>query len=347
VQQTEDNLDDVADPNRPYADEPAGFGGRAGRWFVRLAGQARRQYLSRLRKGYVKRARGLRRGTCRACGACCDLTFHCPYLDDEKPTDRCTHYEKRTLTCRDFPIDARDLELTRVPCGHYFETETEAQPVRFPLTKYGAREIVVFGGVAAAAIVLSAIYFWYVLPLFVAALLFVLYFFRDPERQVPQDPGVLVAPADGKIVEIGEAEKVDFLDGPACRISIFMSPLDVHVNRSPCAGKVVAVAHRPGRFLHAESPQASAENESNAIAINKIDGNGRRILVRQVAGVVARRIVCDASVGDRLERGQRIGMVKFGSRAEVYVPTGCGFQVAVEVGQRVKAGETILGAFRP
>jgi len=118
------NLHGVADVNQFALDEPTCPGARAWRWMMRLAGQARRQYLSRLRPGYVARMRKLRLGKCRCCGSCCDLTFHCPFLNAEK---NCKRYERRTLTCRDFPIDALDLRLTRVPCGHYFAPVPEAR----------------------------------------------------------------------------------------------------------------------------------------------------------------------------------------------------------------------------
>jgi len=117
-----DSLADVAAANQPYARAPLGPAARMGLWFLRFAGQVRRQYLSRLRPGYVARAKVLRRGECRRCGSCCNLTFHCPFLDADF---RCTHYEKRTLTCRDFPIDAVDLRLTRVPCGLSFDPPEE------------------------------------------------------------------------------------------------------------------------------------------------------------------------------------------------------------------------------
>jgi phosphatidylserine decarboxylase len=330
----------IAEVNRPYAAEPGGPA-RLGRWVLRLVGQVRRQCLSRLRPGYVRRARERRRGECRLCGSCCDLTFHCPYLDE---TRRCTHYEKRQLTCRDFPHDALDLRLTRVPCGHYFEEEAEAA-VRIPLTRYGVREMIVFGGLAVAGVVASALVALYLVPLFVLALGFVLYFFRDPERRVPTAPKVLVSPADGRVVEIGEADGVGHLPGRAIKVAVFMSPLNVHVNRSPCRGRVEAVVHRPGRYRNAASPAASAENESNTLVIRNAEHGDTPVVVRQVAGVLARRIVCGAAEGDMLARGQRFGMIKFGSRAEVYVPVGSGFRVAVRLGQRVKAGETVLGAF--
>jgi phosphatidylserine decarboxylase len=294
----------------------------------------------------VKRVREARRGECRSCGSCCDLTFHCPFLDPEKTLERCTHYEKRSRTCRDFPIDALDLWLTRVPCGYWFEGGGEKAPMRIPLARYGIREIVVFGGLAAAGMVLSAVYFWYLAPAFAVGLGFVLFFFRDPERRVPSVPDVLVSPADGKVVEIGEVDEREFLGQRAHRVGIFMSPLNVHVNRAPCDGEVEAVAHRPGRFLKAYKESASSENERTSLVLRNAAGGRARIVVRQIAGVLARRIVCDVAVGDRVERGQRFGMVKFGSRAEVYVPADSGFEWSVRVGQRVRGGETVLGVFR-
>ena len=336
----------VAPPNRRFLEQPVGAGKRLGRWFSRLAGQARRQYLSRLRPAYVQRVRRMRRGECRSCGACCDLTFHCPFLDPDKTEERCTHYEKRTRTCRDFPIDALDLRLTRVPCGHWFEGRGEKSPMRIPLAGYGIRELALFGGAAVGGIVLSAIFLWYLVPVFAAGLLGVLFFFRDPERRVPADEDALVSPADGKVVQVDEVEEPEFLGGRAHRVAIFMSPLNVHVNRAPCDGEVEAVVHRPGRYLAAYRTDASDCNERTSVLLRDAVGGRTRVLVRQIAGVLARRIVCDAQKGERLARGQRFGMVKFGSRAEVYVPVAAGFACAVRVGQRVRAGETILGRFR-
>ena len=117
----------VAAPNRNYIERPDGVPGQVSLWLSRLAGQVRRQYLSRLRPDYVARMKARRQGECRRCGACCDLTFHCPFLTNGGDCTGCRIYDKRTRTCRDFPIDARDLKLTRVPCGHYYE-ETPAEP---------------------------------------------------------------------------------------------------------------------------------------------------------------------------------------------------------------------------
>ena len=217
--------------------------------------------------------------------------------------------------------------------------------MRIPLAKYGVREVLLFGGVALVGIVASAVWLWYLAPLFGVVLAFVLYFFRDPARRTPDAPGILVAPADGRVVEVGQVEETEFLRTLAHKIAIFMSPLDVHVNRSPCDGRVEGVVHRPGRYHNAATPDASAVNEASTMTLADVEGR-TQILVRQVAGAVARRIVCAAAVGDRLERGGRYGMIKFGSRAEVYVPVASGFEVAVGLGQVVRAGETVLGHFR-
>jgi len=218
--------------------------------------------------------------------------------------------------------------------------------VRLPLTEYGKRELVLFGGLAALATAASAVWAWYLAPGFALALVFVVSFFRDPARDVPEGAGLVVAPADGRVVEVAEVDEPRFLRSRAHKVAIFMSPLNVHVNRAPCQGCVEMVEHRPGRFLNAADPAASAENESAAIVIADAEQGRGRLLVRQVAGVLARRIVCAAAAGQHVRRGERIGMIKFGSRAEVYVPTDARFEVAVALGQRVRAGETVLGRFR-
>jgi phosphatidylserine decarboxylase len=212
-----------------------------------------------------------------------------------------------------------------------------------PLARYGWRELTLFGGVSLAATAAFAVTWWYPAPLFGALFLFVVAFFRDPERRVPQGAGLIVAPADGRVTEVAET---DSPAGRVIRIGIFMSLTSVHVNRSPCRGRVESVQHRPGKFLNALDPASSAENESATLAILDAEGRGVRIVVRQVAGLVARRIVTAVTPGETLERGQRIGMIKFGSRAEVLVPVSCGFEVAVAPGQATKAGVTVLGRLK-
>jgi phosphatidylserine decarboxylase len=175
------------------------------------------------------------------------------------------------------------------------------------------------------------------LPLGLAG--FMGYFFRDPERHPPAVPGAVLSPADGTVTEAGR-EVADPFVGPARQVSIFLSPLDVHVNRAAVAGRVVDVQYRPGAFRPAYRPEAE-DNERVSIAI---EGDRGRVVMRQVAGVLARRIVCRLGPGDRVEAGQRFGMIKFGSRMDVVMPARTRVQVAV--GDRVRAGETVLGVLQ-
>lgn len=175
--------------------------------------------------------------------------------------------------------------------------------------------------------------------IFFMAALFVLNFFRDPERNVPDDPGALVSPADGRVVEIIGEEH----DGvPMQRLSIFMSPLDVHVNRAPIAGVITRVAYKPGSFHIASRPQASVENEQNLFVI---EGGQGTVYVKQIAGVLARRIVFWKRLGGRVERGERVGLIKFGSRVDVIAETGTEWRV--KTGDYVRAGSTILAVTKP
>jgi len=166
---------------------------------------------------------------------------------------------------------------------------------------------------------------------------FMAYFFRDPDRVVPGTPGVIVAPADGRVVAVTPRLDDPFV-GPAQQLSIFLSPLDVHVNRAPVGGLVVEVERRPGTYLAAYRADASERNERTSVLVQ---GDGARVVVRQIAGVLARRIVCRVRPGDKLERGERFGMIKFGSRTDLVVPASA--RLVVRMGDRVRAGETVLG----
>ncbi len=169
---------------------------------------------------------------------------------------------------------------------------------------------------------------------------FTLYFFRDPERTPPEDAEqLLLAPADGRIVEVVEEDEPLFLEGPATRVSIFLSPLNVHVNRTPASGRVEYARYVPGDYLVAWHPKASDKNERSEIGLRH--ENGTKILFKQIAGAVARRIVCYLEEGDRVGAGARFGIVKFGSRMDVVVPPHV--EVVADEGQRVRAGETVLG----
>ncbi len=166
-------------------------------------------------------------------------------------------------------------------------------------------------------------------------------FFRDPERLVPSGEGLVVSPADGKIVTIAPVRGDELFADAVNRISIFLSPLDVHINRSPVAGRVNDVRYQAGKFLAAYKEDASRYNEQNALHI--VDERERNWGVVQIAGVLARRIVCRSKPGDGLARGDRFGLIMFGSRTDIYLPAGCRIEVAE--GQRVKGGETIIGRF--
>jgi len=168
--------------------------------------------------------------------------------------------------------------------------------------------------------------------------LFMVLFFRDPERTAPGDKGVFVSPADGKVILIKDVYEKDYLKSDSKEISIFMSIFDVHVNRAPCDGIVNLVQHFPGQFVVAYKDAASIKNENTVMIL---EGNDGKILVRQVAGLLARRIVCKVRAGDVLRRGERYGMIKFGSRLDVYLPKDA--DIKVKLGEKVKAGETVIG----
>jgi phosphatidylserine decarboxylase len=215
--------------------------------------------------------------------------------------------------------------------------------MRIPLARYGVREIAI-GTALLAAFAAVAIWvglYWGAVPI---ALLWIylISFFRDPPRTIPVEREAILSPADGKITEISEIEHCDLLDGPAWRIGIFLSLIDVHINRAPCGGKVTEITYKKGRFLDARNERSGSENESNTLLIQADEPLGGRIVVRQVAGLVARRIVCACRPGQRLAPGDRFGMIKFGSRTELYLPKQGSVSIVAEVGGRVWAGASIL-----
>ncbi len=169
--------------------------------------------------------------------------------------------------------------------------------------------------------------------------LFFAYFFRDPDRIIPGGEGILLSPADGRVVAIKPIDLHHWLKTKSIQISIFLSPLDVHINRIPCTGRIEFVNYKKGKFLAAYNHSASEENEQTEIGI--VADNGTPMVLKQIAGVLARRIVCNLEKGQKLTVGDKFGMIKFGSRTDLIVPSNT--QIDVQVGQRVKGGETILG----
>lgn len=203
-----------------------------------------------------------------------------------------------------------------------------------------AKEGYPFIFIAAFTALLAALLNWVIVSVFFgAAGIFILYFFRDPERVVPDDPRAVVSPADGKVILIEKVTDERFLHGQVLKISIFMNIFNVHVNRIPYDGVVKEIRYQAGQFLAADQARASFENENNAVFLDVEDD--RRMVVVQVAGVLARRIVCWAENGDKVRKGMRFGMIRFGSRLDVYLPLSA--QIEVDIDQRVVAGQTVLG----
>jgi phosphatidylserine decarboxylase len=192
---------------------------------------------------------------------------------------------------------------------------------------------------AIGACILTAVGWWAAAIVVAVPAVAFLGFFRDPERTTPTTPGALVAPADGKVMAVADVD--DHWVGPAVRMSIFLSPLDVHVNRAPMAAVVRDVEYVHGRFLAAYRQEASEVNERCTL---RLDGDQGHVAVRQIAGVLARRIVCRVKRGDKLEAGQRFGLIRFGSRTDLIAPRGTDVRVAV--GDRVRGGETIMAVLR-
>lgn len=215
-------------------------------------------------------------------------------------------------------------------------------------TPYGRREVKIVFIIflcSSVSVVFSSLYqgsVYALIPLIPLILLtgLALWFFRDPERNIPYGEEKMVSPADGRVVEVCESEH-PFV-GNAKKVAIFMSLLDVHVNRVPLSGRVLQKEYKKGDFLKASEPDASHRNEAVDMVLETEFG---KILVRQVAGIVARRIVNGTNIGDDLQKGERYGMIKYGSRIEVFVPMNLPFKITVKVGDRVKAGETVVGVF--
>lgn len=219
--------------------------------------------------------------------------------------------------------------------------------MRVPITRYGIPEVVyiaVAAGLAAAVsgFVWSEAGWW--LPVGIVAVgVAALAFFRDPERQAPAEENMLLAPADGKVTDVTEVDETEFLRGRAVRIGIFLSVLDVHLNRAPCAGKVAYVQAHTGKCINAmRYEKASAENAANSLGLVCGDHAVGKVLVKQITGAIARRIVCDCQIDESLEAGQRYGMIKFGSRTELFVPADGRAEVVVGKGDTVRAGETVM-----
>jgi phosphatidylserine decarboxylase len=281
-------------------------------------GRLRRAFLRRFRPGYVRRMLERRQG-------------HCP-------------------DCSHDIVDERDLKFFRNVCGYHFGPERDpfARRGQLPFVRAGAAELLLFSLLfavsAAAACLLGAyvhpFFFWLLVPV---GLLwaFVVSFFRDPERVVPSDPAALVSPADGTVTHVEEVNEADFADGRALRISIFLSVFSVHVNRNPRTARVVRLRYFPGAFLDARAGDCAVRNEQFWVDYEDC-ATGTPIRVKQIAGAIARRIVCWLRPGEAVQTGARFGMIKFGSRTDLLVPVSAGADVQVKVGDPVRGGSTVL-----
>lgn len=213
--------------------------------------------------------------------------------------------------------------------------------VAVPMHPEGRKFVAIFAGIAVLLGLIWQPLFW----LGLGATVWCYYFFRDPVRTVPQREGLVLSPADGVvslISEVAPPPELGLGDTPVIRVSVFMNVFNCHVNRSPMDGTVTQIAYHEGKFLNASLDKASVHNERNGLAIESADGH--RIGVVQIAGLVARRIVCFVKIGDMLKAGERFGLIRFGSRLDVYLPEG--IQPAVSVGTTAVAGETILADLR-
>jgi phosphatidylserine decarboxylase len=269
---------------------------------------------------------------------------------------------KRQGECPNCPhdiIDSRDLKYTRNVCGFWFRPEDDpyAYRNRLGFARHGFAEMLLFtsaflvlGGACVFATIELHPLFW--IPFAALALieLEILYFFRDPERVIPGDPDALVSPADGTVTNVEEVDEPEM--GKVLRISIFLSIFNVHVNRCPFDGGVTEVRYFPGAFLDARNPDSAVRNEQLWIDMmlpspptplpEGEGGTERRMRVKQISGAIARRIVCWLKIGDQLKKGERIGMIKLGSRTDLLIPLELVREICVKVGDKVAGGTSIL-----
>ncbi len=285
-------------------------------------GRWRRWYLKRFRPGYVQRMAGLRHGD----------TAGCPHKI----------------------LDPRDLKYCRNQCtaGWLAQDDPFRWREKIPFARWGLAELQLIGYPLAVLIAgLAATYgatgfpYWSLAVVPGVFLCLLVYFFRDPVRRIPGEPGLIVSPADAKIVEVVTLDHDDYIGGPAVRIGMFLSLLDVHMNRSPVKARVIRLKYSPGKYLSALDPASAIENESMWIGLEEEDPPHRPIAVRQIAGRVARRIVCDLRPGEVVQRGQKFGMIKLGSRAELILPLTDDLRVETAVGDRVRGGSTVLARY--
>jgi phosphatidylserine decarboxylase len=212
-----------------------------------------------------------------------------------------------------------------------------------PLTRHGWREMLIGSLVLAITAWGLRLVFRPLALICVPVLIWLFAFFRDPERKIPAEPHAVVSPADGKVSDIAEIEHDELIGGPAVRVGIFLSVFNVHVNRCPCDGKVVCVSYKKGKFINAMNHGgASGQNESNTIVLAEPRGGRNTVVIKQIVGMIARRIVCTVEKDEFVQRGARIGMIKFGSRTELTIAQWLEPKIQVEVGQNVRGAADVI-----
>ena len=242
-------------------------------------------------------------------------------------------------------IDSRDTKYFQNVCDYHWDRQDDpvAWRDKLPFARAGLAELVIMTTCCWTAIVVLGLIWWPAAIVPLVIWLLIVWFFRDPHREVPTGPGILVSPADGKIVTI---EKInDEFVGPAYLIGIFLSVFNVHINRAPCQSVIIGQTYRPGKFLNALLPKSAQENEQLETRLEQTHAPFYRFRVRQIAGAIARRIVCYARPGQVLNSGEKYGMIKVGSRTELVLPDVPDLKIEVVVGQKVRAGETVLVRF--
>ena len=247
-------------------------------------------------------------------------------------------------------LDPRDLKFFRIRCDCHWKPEDDpfGWRERLPWARWGLAELQLFGWPLAALTAVAVWAFWPLAIVPATALGLVLYFFRDPQRAIPTEAGLVVAPADGRVVSIDRLDHCDEVGGPAVRIGIFLSIFNVHLNRAPTDARVLWLRYEPGKFLNALRPESARENESMWIGLEELHEaapTGRRYVVRQISGAIARRIVCDLKPGQVVRRGERFGMIKLGSRTELTLPDDGTLELAVALGDRLKAGASVVARY--
>ncbi len=286
-------------------------------------GHVRRWYLRTFRRAYVERMAKLRHGD---------------------PTG-CPHEV----------LDPRDLKYFRNQCTASWPLADDPFQwrERLPFARWGLAELQLMGYPLAIATLIAAsthgrtyVPFSWIAPITGVILGLIVWFFRDPERVIPPEKGLIVSPADGKVVEISRLEYDGYIGGPAVRIGIFLSIFNVHVNRVPVAARVMALRYFPGQFISALRPESAVENEAMWIGLEEERAPYRRFAVRQIAGQFARRIVCDLRPGESVARGHKFGMIKLGSRTELILPATEDLEIVAQMGQTVRSGADVLAKYR-